>query len=133
LNMNKSESISKLSVALSRAQSEMKNPAFDTVNPHFKNRFASLPAVREATIPILNAHGITAMQFLGGDDAGLTCETVLMHESGEWVSGTFYMPVVKKDPQGYGSAATYARRYSLQAVCGVVGDEDDDGTEASKK
>lgn len=130
--MNKSDSITKLAEALAKAQSEMKNPAFDAKNPHFNNRFASLPAVREATVPVLNKHGICVMQLLGGDDTGLTCETTLLHSSGEWVSGSFYMPVAKRDPQGYGSAATYARRYALQAICGVVGDEDDDGNEASK-
>jgi hypothetical protein len=57
----------------------------------------------------------------------VTLTTTLLHESGEWLSGTMPVRVAKDDPQGVGSGITYARRYALAALCGVVADADDDG------
>ena len=58
-------------------------------------------------------------------------ETIFLHSSGEtFSSGELYVPVSKHDAQGYGSAITYARRYSLLAACGVA-PEDDDGNAAT--
>jgi len=127
-----SESITKFCAAFTMAQTEMKNPPLDSTNPHFRSKFASLAGVRDSVVPVLNKHGIAVTQLLGARDGGITCETILIHSSGEWMSGEAWMPSVKSDAQGYGSAATYARRYSLMAICGVVGDEDDDGNAASK-
>jgi hypothetical protein len=60
-------------------------------------------------------------------------ETVFVHESGEMLEcGIVHFPAVKHDPQGYASALTYARRYSLMAACGIA-PEDDDGNAASRK
>ena len=129
--MNKSETIGAIAAALAKAQSEMKNPAFDMQNPHFKNRYASLAAVRDAVVPIMSKHGIAVVQSLRSVDAGVECETTLIHASGEWLADTLVLPVSKADAQGYGSAATYARRYSLMAFAGVVGDADDDGNAAA--
>ena len=130
--MNRSELINELSTALAMAQSELRNPAFDSFNPHFKSKFASLAGVRDAITPTLAKHGIAVLQLLGFDDGRVTCETVLTHKSGQWISGTFSMPPTKSDPQGTASAATYCRRYSLMGIVNVVGDEDDDGNAASK-
>jgi hypothetical protein len=119
---------SSLAKALAKAQCEISNPSFDAANPHFKNKFASLAAVRNATIPFLAKHGIAVVQNLTVTEAGLSCETILFHESGETLTfGPLVLPPTKADAQGFGSAATYARRYSLMAVAGVVGEEDDDG------
>jgi hypothetical protein len=66
------------------------------------------------------------------DDNGVTVETVFVHESGEMLEcGKLHVPASKNDPQGYGSALTYARRYSLMAACGIA-PEDDDGNAGSK-
>lgn len=131
-----SESTPKLAAALVRAQAKLKNPAFDSTNPHFRSKFASLAAVRAAVVPVLAEHGIAVVQNLVTNEAGVGCETILMHESGESLRlGPLYLPAAKHDPQGFGSCATYCRRYSLMAVAGVVGDEDDDanaGTDAHK-
>jgi hypothetical protein len=60
-------------------------------------------------------------------------ETVFLHESGELIEcGILHVPAAKLDPQGYGSALTYARRYSLMAACGIA-PEDDDGNSASRR
>lgn len=129
--MNKSESIKELAAALVKAQADLKNPAFDSNNPHYRSKFASLAQVRDTVTPALAKHGLTVTQLLGEAEGGIRCETVLIHSSGEWLSSVLFMPATKQDAQGYGSASTYARRYSLQAICGVVGDEDDDGNAAS--
>lgn len=131
--MKSSEQIGELAKALAAAQAAMKNPHFDSVNPFFNSRYASLAAVRDAVIPPLTASGISCVQLLGVSEGYVTCETVLMHNSGQWVSGTVLMPVVKQDGHGYGSASTYARRYGLMAICMVVGDEDDDANAATNK
>jgi hypothetical protein len=119
--------------ALVKAQSELKNPTFDSTNPFFKQKYASLAGVRDTIMPVLTKHGIAVIQNLQNVEHGISCETVLLHESGEYITfGPLIMPAVKADAQGLGSAATYARRYALMACVSVVGDSDDDGNEASK-
>lgn len=130
--MNKSDSIAAIAAALAKAQAELKNPPYDSKNPHFRNSYASLASVRDTITPVLAAHGIAVLQLLGKSEVGVSCETVLTHASGEWISSTIELPATKQDAQGYGSACTYARRYALMAIVNVVGDEDDDANEASK-
>lgn len=126
--------IGSLAAALAKAQGEMQNPAFDSANPHFKNRFASLAAVRNSVVPVLAKHGISMCQDLQTIDGGIACTTILTHSSGQQMRfGPLVLPATKADPQGFGSCATYARRYALMAVAGVVGDDDDDGNAGSKK
>lgn len=123
-----------LFAALAKAQAEMSNPGFDSTNPHFRNKFASLAAVRNAVVPVLAKHGISMSQDLQSVEGGVACTTTLRHGSGFAISfGPLVLPVSKNDAQGFGSAATYARRYSLMAVAGVVGDSDDDANAASGK
>lgn len=129
--MRTSESIAALAAALAKAQAEMQNPAFDSNNPFFKSKYASLAAVRNAVIPALSRNNLAIVQTIRSGD-NIECETMLMHASGEWLSDVLALPVAKHDPQGYISASTYARRASLQSIVCVVGDDDDDGNEASK-
>jgi hypothetical protein len=109
-------------------------PALKTAtNPHFKSRYADLSAVVEAVIDSLNDNGIALLQVTHPSDTGVAIETLLIHESGEKLSGGILtVPAAKQDPQGYGSCLTYARRYSLMATCGIA-PEDDDGNAASRK
>jgi hypothetical protein len=118
--------------ALVKAQKAF-GPALKTAtNPHFKSRYADLAACVEAVIGGLNDNGIALIQRTSLDDAGVTVETVFLHESGEMLEcGKLHVPAAKHDPQGYGSALTYARRYSLMAACGIA-PEDDDGNAGSK-
>jgi hypothetical protein len=128
------ETLNELGKALVAAQMEMQNPAFDSQNPHFRSRFASLAAVRNAVIPTLAKHGIGVLQNLTTTETGVACETILLHSSGQVMRlGPLSMPATKPDAQGFGSAATYARRYALMAVAGVVGDDDDDANSATGK
>lgn len=86
----------------------------------------------EAVIDGLNSNGIALVQKQHPHDGGVSVETIFIHESGEQLSaGVLTVPAAKQDPQGYGSALTYARRYSLMAACGIA-PEDDDGNAASK-
>ena len=125
---------SQISTALALAQTEMTNPSFDTSNPFFKNRFASLAAVRNAVVPVMAKHGIFVSQDLRSGDATVSCTTILTHASGQQMRfGPLVLPVSKNDAQGFGSAATYCRRYSLMAVACVVGDDDDDANAATGK
>lgn len=119
--------------ALVKAQTAF-GPALKTsTNPHFKSRYADLSACIEAVIDSLNANGIFLAQPTHEDATGVTVETLFIHESGETLScGKLHVPASKQDPQGYGSALTYARRYSLMAACGIA-PEDDDGNAAQRK
>lgn len=101
-------------------------------NPHFKSKYADLAACVEAVIDALNENGIALIQKTHLDETGVTVETVFVHESGEAMDGgKLHVPAAKQDPQGYGSALTYARRYSLMAACGIA-PEDDDGNAGTK-
>lgn len=120
-----------IAAALAKAQAEMCNPTFDSQNPHFRNRFASLAAVRNAVVPALARNGICLTQDVVVTESGVACTTTLMHGSGQrLVFGPLVLPASKADAQGVGSAATYARRYSMMAVAAVVGDDDDDAEAA---
>jgi len=108
-------------------------PALKTsTNPHFRSRYADLSACVEAVIDSLNNNGIGLIQTTHECETGVTVETLLVHESGQTItSGRLHVPASKQDAQGYGSALTYARRYSLMAICGIA-PEDDDGNRTSK-
>ncbi len=122
-----------IAAALVKAQRAF-GPALKTSsNPHFKSRYADLAACVEAVMDGLNANGIALVQQTHECESGVIVETVFVHESGETFSaGKLHVPAVKHDAQGYGSALTYARRYSLMAACGIA-PEDDDGNAASKR
>jgi hypothetical protein len=130
--MNKSESIAALAAALAKAQGAMKGAVKDSANPFFKSKYADLASVVEAIRAAFSANGLSYIQTVEPSDKDeVRVETTLMHSSGEWIScGVLSLPVSKADAQGYGSALTYARRYSLSAAVGVA-PEDDDGNAAS--
>jgi len=122
-----------IATALVKAQKAF-NPALkQSVNPHFKSRYVDLAGCVEAVIDALNDNGIYLLQKTFECDNGIILETIFIHESGESLQcGLLHFPAVKHDPQGYASALTYARRYSLMAACGIA-PEDDDGNAAVKK
>jgi hypothetical protein len=112
------------------AQAEVRNAVPNAENPHFRSQYADLEAVKAACLPFLNKHGISIVQSPVVQDGRIGVVTRLLHKSGQWMEGEFTMPGVKQDPQGYGSALTYARRYSLAAFAGVATGEDDDAEKA---
>lgn len=128
--MRQSDSIAKLAPALVKAMAEVENATKNKTNPHFKNKYADLGAVLEAVKPVFASHGLAVVQFPGFADGVATLDSVIVHESGEWLAGTAGAPLQKADAQGVGSALTYLRRYSLAALAGIA-QEDDDGQAAS--
>lgn len=127
------EPISELVKALINAQMEFAPLEKSATNPHFKNKFVPLHEVVQSVLPILNNNGLALSQFpttTPDGSPGLT--TMLLHESGQFLEHTMPLLSAKNDPQGQGSAITYARRYAMMSVLGLVGDEDDDGHAANK-
>jgi len=123
----------KIATALVKAQKAFGPALKSSTNPHFKSRYADLSACVEAVITGLNDNGIALIQKCYDCANGVMVETMFVHESGEMLEcGILHVPASKQDPQGYGSALTYARRYSLMAACGIA-PEDDDGNSASRK
>lgn len=122
----------KISAAFVRAQKAFAPALKTNTNPHFKSKYVGLDGCIESVIDALNDNSIALMQRSHECDTGVAIETLFIHESGEMLSGgVMRLPASKNDAQGYGSALTYARRYSLMAACGIA-PEDDDGNAASK-
>lgn len=127
----KSETINELAKALSSAQSEIRGAIKDSKNPFFNSKYADLESVWSAIREPLTKHGLSVIQTMDHDvEVGIIVVTTLAHTSGQWIEGGLPIMAVKKDPQGMGSAITYARRYALAAITGVV-QVDDDGNAAT--
>lgn len=122
----------KIASALVKAQKAFGPALKSSTNDRFTSKYANLSACVEAVIDALNDNGIMLMQQTHLCEDGVIVETTFIHESGEMLSGgKLHVPAAKQDPQGYGSALTYAKRYSLQSACGIAS-EDDDGNAAVK-
>ncbi|MDP2364475.1 MAG: ERF family protein [Ignavibacteria bacterium] len=128
----KSETIGEIAKALAAAQGMMKAAPKDATNPFFKSHYADLASVWDTARKPLADNGLSVTQTTRMDGDKIILETTLLHQSGEWISGDLALKPVKDDPQGQGSAITYARRYALSAIIGIS-TEDDDGNEASKQ
>lgn len=131
-----SPEIKELVAALHAAQGKLEGVHKDRANPHFKSRYATFENVCDTIRPVLGEHGLVWTQHPGAmaGSERATCISVttrIMHVSGQWMESTFVMPLVKVDPQGTGSAVTYALRYSLMAILGLPPTDDDDANAAS--
>lgn len=126
--MMMSPTIGELAQALAKAQGAMSSAKKTASNPFFKSKYAPLSSIVDAIKAPLSSNGLAYTQTTEiGDDSAVIIETVLLHVSGEWISGKLRMMPAKTDPQGVGSCITYARRYGLQAIVGIDADNDDDG------
>jgi hypothetical protein len=130
--MNRSESIKALAVSLAKAQSEVENASKSSVNPHFKSKYADLAEIINTVRPVFTANGLSIVQSPSFDGQIASVETMLIHTSGEFISGVSSCTVTKNDAQGVGSATTYLRRYSLAALA-CIAQEDDDANAAVGK
>lgn len=133
--MKKSDSINELSSALCKSQLSYNKLIKEATNPFFKSRYADLAACIESVREPLAANGLSVIQTTDviNETGVIVVETVLMHTSGQWISGRYPLtPSKERDPQSMGSALTYARRYALTAMLGIAS-EDDDGETASGK
>ena len=129
----KSESIKELAVGLTKAQGAFNHAKKDVSNPFFKSKYADLASIIDAAKKPLADNGLSVVQVVDVTEAGImVLETMLMHVSGEWISGKYPINPVKSDPQSVGSAITYARRYAFSAITGIAAD-DDDGNAASQQ
>lgn len=127
-----SEALNELAAALNQVQKSVLAAKADSMNPFFHSRYADLAAVWAAVREPLTKAGLSIVQLpQAGDPDVVTLETVLMHNSGQWIASTITMRPVKQDPQGVGSCLTYARRYGLAAMVGITVTEDDDANAAS--
>lgn len=129
-----SEQINELATALCKAQGAMRAAQKDRENPFFKSSYATLASVIDAIREPFLANGLSFVQPTRlGEDGAVLVETVLLHASGQWISGEVSARPVKSDPQGVGSLISYLRRYGLQAMVGIAStDDDDDGNAATK-
>jgi len=123
--MNRSESILKLAPALLKVQREMGDAKKGTANTYFKSSYADLNSVRETALPVLNANGIACLQPTVEVNMKNFVETVLVHESGEWLSSLTEIKNSKGDAQTEGSGISYARRYGLQSLLNIGAVDDD--------
>ena len=128
--MNKSESIKELACALNKAQGEMQKAHKKSENPYFNSSYANLSEVLTCVKEAFTANGLSFTQMPSFDSGIAYVETLIMHNSGEWISSIAGSPLSKQNPQGIGDATTYLRRYSLAAVAGLA-QEDDDGNSNS--
>lgn len=121
-----------LCAAMASAFAEIEGATKDKTNPAFRSKYADLGSVVDAIKPALVNHGLFFSQITHEAEGGVCVETVVSHSSGERMSfGKLFVPATKQDAQGFGSALTYCRRYSLMAAFGVA-PEDDDGNAASQ-
>lgn len=132
IKQKRSISIASITKALSQFQGEVENPTLNKSNPHFKSKYADLSEVLNTVRPILTKYGLSIYQNVGTNGDSVTITTTIFHESGEWIeSNTMTIPAGRggksADAQGIGSAASYGKRYQIQAVLGITAEEDDDG------
>jgi len=118
--------------ALSSAQGQMLAAKADSENPYFKSKYADLKSCWDTIRKPLTDNGLSIIQLPTEGSMSVKIITVLAHNSGQWISNCVELKPTKNDPQGVGSAMTYARRYGLMAITGIA-PEDDDGNDASKK
>ncbi len=123
--MPQSEQLNELGTALAKAQGELSGAIKDAQNPFFKSHYADLESVWSAIRQPLSKHGLSVIQTTECINGNAVLSTLLLHSSGQWISGLYPIQPVKTDPQGLGSAITYARRYALAAIVGVYQTDDD--------
>ena len=132
MNINTTTPESQLNASFVKALGELRNVAKNAVNPHFRNRYASLDAILDDVRPILASHNLGLSQEPLFEDGKAGVVTRIIHASGETRESTLLLPIKDQTAQGVGSALTYAKRYAISSILGITADDDDDGELASK-
>ena len=132
MNINTTTQESQLNASFVKALGELRNVAKNAVNPHFRNRYASLDAILDDVRPVLAAHNLGISQEPLFEDGKAGVVTRIIHASGESRESTLLLPIKDQTAQGVGSALTYAKRYAISSILGITADDDDDGELASK-
>lgn len=137
--MRTSETTTELFAALSKAAPDLINPrASETAKVkskktgvEFSYNYPAFDQIVYDARAVLSVHGLAAVQEATTPQIGLVGVTTrIVHSSGEWIEmGPLALPA-GEGPQDYGSALTYARRYSLTAALLIAAEEDDDGAKA---
>lgn len=126
-----STEIDKVAGALVALGAEIKNPHNTAENPFHKNKYAPLNDMLNDLRPLLHKHGLTVMQGIIGEDGEIGVETIIMHESGQYIGTDAAMPIAqekgKSPAQVAGSTISYLRRYAVAAALNVASEDDDDG------
>lgn len=134
--MDQSENLQELIIALATAQGEMQAAKFNKKNPHYGSRYADFTSCMDACREPLSKNGLAVMQFTETLNERLFLTTLLAHKSGQYIKARYPINLIKQDSQAIGSAMTYAKRYSLSAMLGIVSEEDegldDDGNGSSE-
>lgn len=127
-----SHETNELAKVMLQIQIKLKPAIEDETNNFTHSSYASLNSIMSCCIDTLNEYGVWLHQYPVPVETGqLGLVTKITHaESGQWQSSLLVMPLAKTDPQGYGSALTYARRYGISTVLGIVTERDDDGIRA---
>ena len=129
--MEMSQDIKELAKALCAFQKDMVDVPKKRENPYFKSKYADLSDIMSSNKALMTKHGLCVSQVPESLEGRAGVTTVLLHVSGQFIKGTHFLRPVKDDPQGFGSAFTYARRYGLSSILGIVSDDDDDANEAT--
>lgn len=127
-----SEKVDQIAAALTKVQRNLQPASKDATNPFFKSKYASLASVWENCRQLLALNDLAISQIMETVDGKPHLNTLLIHSSGQWLKSQMPITPKKQDPQSFGSALTYARRYGLSAIVGIVADDDDDGNQASE-
>lgn len=122
--MQRSEELNELFAALAIAQGQIEDAAKSRKNDFYKSSYADLSSVRSAIRQPLADNGLSISQWDSVVPGGVEVLTILGHKSGQWMSGTLFMPV-KHEPHPIGSGISYARRYSLMSIMNLAADDDD--------
>ena len=127
--MYQSEQINELIAALAKAQGQIKPAIKDSINPHFRSKYADLGSVWEACREALSTNALAVVQTIRQGETGQELVTTLGHSSGQWMSSHMTLPVQKSGAQEIGSCLSYCRRYALASMVGVYSDAVDDDAE----
>jgi hypothetical protein len=130
--LKRSPEINELAKALAVAQGSMEAAKKDKNNPAFgkASKYADLASIWDAVREPISKQGLSVIQLPFTDEQGrVNISTLLMHSSGQWIEASYALSPTKNDPQGFGSAITYMKRYALTGV--GVAPEDDDGNAAA--
>lgn len=124
-------SLANLLEALAQAQGELEHAKKESLNPHFRTKYANIASCMDAIRPVFSKYGLSIMQLVLTRDGKHYLRTILGHKSGETVESEMQILTTRDDPQGLGSGITYARRYALMAMVGLASEEDDDDGHAA--
>ncbi len=130
--------VKSLADALAKAQGEFQPPKrnckvdYTYQGQRVKYSYADLAGIMAAVVPALSKHGLAITHQMQYDEIlGAVLVTTLWHGSGESLNTRYPLPdPATQKPQQFGSAITYAKRYSVCGLLAIAAEDDDDGAAA---